>query len=311
MLELAERAQSQLHAHVEDPDGGGAEDCVDRWERELFDVLELGVSFVGSVRLDAAGHHCVEGHEHHCFERKDVLELGADLENGDPEEVLHDTEREVHVVELGADVLQVLQRLAEVFVVLVLVGVLLVEHLPVDQQLEVEGSVSDEQQVRGGDVEDVREEGLRLQQVVVLVHQDPLERVALVELALLHLLEGLEDHAVDYVHDHGDDLEVEDGDLRFSVPVVVVDVPQLGLEQAVAVFLFLLVLHAPREDPSRNIIVNVVVFVDTSLPVLAQEVVVLLGLDVQDPEDVEHDVGELEDFFHIKCRIGAEKSFGV
>ena len=217
----------------------------------------------------------------------------------------------MQVVILVTDFLQFFNGQAEIFVIIMAIKIKLINLLSLNEHPKAERGVQNVKSIGCEDVEDVREEILVLQQVRVLVHQDPLKRVAFVKLALSHLFQGLEDHAINYIHDHGYDLEVEDGNLRLSIPVIVVDVPQLRLEQAIAVSGLLLFFNALIEHFAGNVIVNVVILVNTSLAVLAEEVVVLLGLDVQNAHDVEDNVGDLEHFFYVQSRVSAEQALRV
>jgi hypothetical protein len=233
------------------------------------------------------------------------------LEYSHPEETLKAAYWKVHVVEHVCDSLQVITSIFEVFEILVLVIIRLIHFLIINELVDFVCSIRDKQQVRDEDVENVGEERLVLQQVIVLVHKDPLEWINLIKLTLSHLLEGLENHAVDYIKDHGYDLDIEDGDLLFSIPMEIVNASHLGLEQFIAVEVFLVICDARPKHFTGKFIVYVIIFIYTSLTVLAQVVVILFGLNVQNRMDIEHNLCKLYHLSYIKRCILTKETLSI
>jgi hypothetical protein len=85
----------------------------------------------------------------------------------------------------------------------------------------------------------------------------------------------------------------------------------LGLEQSADLLVFHIIFNAFFKDLAGEIIVYVVILIYTSIAVLAQEIVVLFGLNVQNHPAVEHNIRKLQHLLYIKRGIRTKKALSV
>jgi hypothetical protein len=85
----------------------------------------------------------------------------------------------------------------------------------------------------------------------------------------------------------------------------------LGLEQSADLLVFHIIFNAFFKDLAGEIIVYVVILINTSIAVLAQEIVVLFGLNVQNHPAVEHNIRKLQHLLYIKRGIRTKKALSV